>query len=343
MQDGYWKKFDEASALAQAGRWREAIPPFESLLKENVSADLRAHILNDMGVAYQSLGELDTAIEQFRAAWDVYEKDKNRLGAAIALGNLGTAHVQRREWDEAILSFERSLIVFENLKIDNLAVAKMRRDMGDALAATGRPKAATEQYALALAQQEAASDKRAMALTLHAMGAAFRARARWAEGIAAFERSIALFEELGDQKNLAATLNRLGELHYERRDYEQAIATYRRDLKISESLNNQQVIAQTLNNLGLAYLAQKSFEQAASQYRRAVPLWEKLGDDFGLAMALWGRAQLLYEQDQNGQAIKEGQRAHAILAKLGSDEEAAVRKWLAVAKRGKRTGIRRYF
>src|SRR5262249_46606614 len=146
--------------------------------------------------------------------------DKNKLGAAIALGNLGTAHRQQREWDEAILCFERSLLVFENLKINNLAVAKLRVDMGDALAETGKPRAATEQYELALAQQAEAGDKRAMALTLHALGAALRARARWEDGIAAFERSIELFEELGDQKNLSATLNRLGELHYERRDYE---------------------------------------------------------------------------------------------------------------------------
>src|SRR5712692_10289378 len=150
MHDELWKQFDAASVLAQAGRWHEAIPQFEALLRADLSSDLRAHVLNDLGVAHQSIGELDKAIERFRESWEVYDQDKNKLGAAIALGNLGTAHRQRREWNEAILCCERSLLVFENLKMSNLAVAKLRVDMGDALAATGKPKSACEQYALAL-------------------------------------------------------------------------------------------------------------------------------------------------------------------------------------------------
>ncbi len=344
VKDDVWTRFDEASALAQDGRWREAIPPFEALLDEELSRDLRAHVLNDLGVAYQSLGDFENAMEKFRAAWEIYERDKNQLGAAIALGNLGTVHRQQREWHDAIGCFERSLLVFENLKVANLAVAKLRVDMGDALAATGKPKAACEQYELALAQQEADGDTRAMALTLHALGTAQRARNRWEDGIAALERSITLFEQLGDTRNLSITLNRLGELHYERRDYPNAIEVYQRDLKIVEQLKDQRAIAQTLNNLALAYVSEKDFEQARVLLKRAIPLWDKLDDEFGMAMALWTRAQLHVEQADLERADKDGERAHAIFIRLDRNDEAdAVRKWLASAQRGKRTGLRRYF
>jgi tetratricopeptide (TPR) repeat protein len=342
VHDPNWQQFDAVSVLAQAGKWLEAIPQYEALAKAELPSDLRAHLCNDLGVAYQSTGELEKALDCFRQSWEIYERDKNKLGAAIALGNLGTVHTQRGEWENALQCFERSLIVFDNLKIDNLAVAKLRVDMGDSLAASGKPRAACEQYELALARQEAEGDRRAQAVTLHALGTALRARSRWEDGIAALERSIALFEELGDTQNLAATLNRLGELQYERHDYEKAIETYRRDLKLSESLKNPKAIAQTVNNLGLAHLALKNFEQAATQFRRAIPLWEKLGDEFGLAVSLWGHAQLLYEQDESAAALEEGQRARAIFERLQRTEEADVRKWLAGVRRGKRTGIRRY-
>ena len=341
-QDPAWQQFDAVSALAQAGKWQEAIPQYEALAQQELPSDLCAHLCNDLGVAYQSTGELDKALESFRQSWEIYERDKNKLGAAIALGNLGTVHTQRREWANAVQCFERSLLVFENLKIDNLAVAKLRVDMGDSLVATGKPRAACEQYELALARQEAEGDKHGQAVTLHALGTALRARSRWEDGIAAFERSIALFEELGDAQSLATTLNRLGELQYDRHDYENAVETFRRDLKLSESLKNPKAIAQAVNNLGLAHLALKNFEQAATQFRRAIPLWEKLGDEFGLALSLWGHAQLLYEQDMGAEAQEEGQRAQAILERLHRPEEADVRKWLAAIRRGKRTGIRRY-
>jgi tetratricopeptide (TPR) repeat protein len=342
MTDPAWQRFDGVSALAQAGKWRDAIPQYEALAKEELPSDLRAHLCNDLGVAYQSTGELEKALERFRQSWEIYERDQNKLGAAIALGNLGTLHTQRREWQNAIQCFEHSLIVFDNLRIDNLAVAKLRVDMGDSLTAAGKPKAACEQYRLALARQEAEGDRHAQALTLHALGTALRARSRWEDGIAAFERSIALFEELGDSQNVATTLNRLGELQYERHDYENAVETYRRDLQLSESLKNPKAIAQAVNNLGLAHLALKNFEQAATQFRRAIPLWEKLSDEYGLAISLWGHAQLLYEQDENVAAAEEGQRARAIFERLHRTEEADVRKWLAAIRRGKRTGIRRY-
>ena len=145
------------------------------------------------------------------------------------------------------------------------------------------------------------------------------------------------------RKNLAATLNRLGELHYERHDYESAVTVYHRDLQLSEALRNQHAIAQTTSNLALAYVGQKEFEQAEAAFRRAIPLWEKCGDELGLATTLWGHAQLLFERDQNEKAIKEGQRAQAIYERLHSDQEASVRKWLSTVRRGKRTGLRRYF
>jgi tetratricopeptide (TPR) repeat protein len=340
--DPAWQQFDAVSALAQSGKWHEAIPQYEALAQRELPSDLRAHLCNDVGVAYQSTGELDKALDSFRQSWEIYERDKNKLGAAIALGNLGTVHTQRREWANAVQRFDRSLLVFENLEIDNLAVAKLRVDMGDSLVATGKPRAACEQYELALARQEAEGDKHGQAVTLHALGTALRARSRWEDGITAFEHSIALFEELDDAQSLATTLNRLGELQYDRHDYENAVETFRRDLKLSESLKNPKAVAQAVNNVGLAHLGLKNFEQAAAQFRRAIPLWEKLGDEFGLALSLWGHAQLLYEQDSGAEAQEEGWRAHAILERLHRPEEADVRKWLAAIRRGKRTGIRRY-
>src|SRR5438105_4526446 len=266
--DTIWQRFDAASTLAQEGRWREAIPQFEALLAAALSRDLRAHVLNDLGVAYQSLGDFERATESFQQSYDIYERDRNRLGAAIALGNLGTLHRQQREWQQAIYCFERSLLVFENLKIDNLAVAKLRVDMGDALAATGKPKAASEQYELALARQDADGDSRTVALTLHALGTAQRARSRWQDGIAAFERSSALFEQLGDSQHVSVTLNRLGELHYERHDFANAIQVYQRDLKIVEQSQDERAVAQALNNLALAYVSDRGFAQAQALLNR---------------------------------------------------------------------------
>lgn len=342
--DPHWQSFDEASALAQAGRWAEAIARFDALLQQPVEPDLRAHVHNDLGVAHQSLGSLDKAVANFRQSYEIYDRARNRLGAAIALGNLGAAHVQRREWEEALQCFERSLVVFDNLRIDNLAVAKLRVDMGDALVALGKPKAACEQYDLALKRQEADGDQRGMALTLHALGTAHRARQRWEDGIAAFQRSIQIFESLDDQRSLAATLNRLGELYYERRDYANAVATYERDLQLSESLQSRRAIAQTAGNLGLSHLALGHDEQAAAQFKRALSLYQQLDDDHGQAMVWWGRAQMAFDRDEREQALKDGERTLALFEQTRSAADIeAIRKWLAAVRRGRRTGLRRYF
>src|SRR6478672_8560941 len=106
VHDETWQSFDAASALAQVGNWREAIPNYEALnAQPDLPLDLRAHLYNDLGVAYQSLGDLEKAVDFFEKSWDLYEDAKNRLGAAIALGNLATAHTQRRDWVKAVACF----------------------------------------------------------------------------------------------------------------------------------------------------------------------------------------------------------------------------------------------
>lgn len=65
--------------------------------------------LNNLGLAYQDLGETEPAIEHFREALHTLEEAGDKDGIARVSGNLGDAYHDLTELDRAIEYHERAL------------------------------------------------------------------------------------------------------------------------------------------------------------------------------------------------------------------------------------------
>src|SRR5438552_3646741 len=109
--DHLWPQFDAASALAQEGRWREAIPQFETLLAADVPRDLRARSRWEDGIA------------AFERSGALFEQLGDSHNLSITLNRLGELHYERHDFPNAIQVYQRDLKIVEQLQ-DERAVAQ---------------------------------------------------------------------------------------------------------------------------------------------------------------------------------------------------------------------------
>lgn len=86
-----------------------------------------AAVRNNFGVLLFSRERPGEAIEQFRRA----ANDSQYPGRAFALENLGRAALRLEQWDVARTSFEKALLLDENLPVSSLELSLLHKWAGD--------------------------------------------------------------------------------------------------------------------------------------------------------------------------------------------------------------------
>jgi CHAT domain-containing protein len=154
-----------------------------------------AFIFNNIGMAYDALGDLDRAGENIRRARAVAEKAKMRPRVANSLAVLGDLDLKRKNLGAARDDFNESLQLARELRDVG---AEAQATLGSARVALARSDnaAALEQAkeSATLSRQIAQLDRLVPALTTS--GRALRALGRDREAGAAFEEAIAAVEQM---------------------------------------------------------------------------------------------------------------------------------------------------
>ena len=114
LATAYWLQAEALNRMNSAG---DALPIIEKALAiiEDSEAEqkLRADMLMTLGRISQSLGDIQTALESFQAAYDNYVELDDRRYQSIALQKLGDIHSGARVFDQAFRYYERATEVFD--------------------------------------------------------------------------------------------------------------------------------------------------------------------------------------------------------------------------------------
>ena len=89
--------------------------PSGSDLEPNQNAVSQINILNDLGIAYQSLSQFNRSIELFQQALEISQKIADRNAEAASLCNLGNMYYSLSHYQQAILYYQQSLDISKEI------------------------------------------------------------------------------------------------------------------------------------------------------------------------------------------------------------------------------------
>jgi tetratricopeptide (TPR) repeat protein len=242
-----------------------------------LSADrMRAITETNLGAAYQSDGDLETAVEQYRRALAV------DAGHAPAYSNLGSALRAQGRADEARDAFRRAIEIEPDY-------ADAHFNLANGLAAAGRPHEAVSHYRRALTLvPDAAEFHTNLAIALDATGGAD-------EAIGHFREAVRLDPGAArPHRNLANALAARGEV-------DEALTLLRRAIELDPS------DAGLHYDRGLLSQQQGSFDEAIASLHRALelrPAWPEAHNDMGIALASRGRVEEAIEEFRRALALR---------------------------------------
>jgi len=290
--------------------------------ESNRNASSQINILNELGLAYDSLSEYNRAIEFCQQALKISRKIGDRHGEAISLNNLGIAHKSLGQYQKAIDFYEQSIEIFREITDFN-GEANALMNLGNVYSYLGQYQQEIQfhQQSMEIFREIGALNGEANALIN--LGNAYNSLGQYQQAIHFYQQSLEVFREIGDRKGESSSLGNLGCVYHSLGQYQQAIHFYQQSLEVFREIGDRKGESSSLGNLGNTYNYLGQYQQAISFCQKSLEIAREIGDLHSEAISLGNIGISYCSLGQYHQAIQYHQQNLEIARQIGDQHGEA--------------------
>jgi tetratricopeptide (TPR) repeat protein len=239
-----------AQVYTRQGRLKEAEQSYRSALQLQEEIRDRAGtsttLANLASLLTDQLGRPDDALPLLRRALQLRRDAGNRLGEAFVLNALGTAHMAKGDFVEAVTNLEQALAIREKGGASgDLAVTL--HNLGETHSRLGRYDAAIRAYVASLDNYKKANNRRGAAMESYSIGTVFDTQGRFGAATQSKQEALTAFRDLQVRDIwLSESLSGVGFSLSSSGRFDEARKHLDEALTVARELKNQRLIAQAL-------------------------------------------------------------------------------------------------
>jgi eukaryotic-like serine/threonine-protein kinase len=254
------KAWLELAKLAiMAGKMEQALNEYlvRALIIANRLNDqvIKGDVLNAFGVAYQRIGDIDQAIDNYNQALRIRQQLDNKLAAATTMSNLASLFAIRGDYAQAENYLRLSLTSYQ-LTNDQQGTSDLYNELGVLKEEQGHYQQALEYYRQSLNIRMELSDDWLKAESLNNVGYLYFLLADNEHATVYWQQAARYYKQLDDPIGSVRVQQNFGQLALQKGDWKTAYQLFERSLGSAKKLglNEESIVAQ-------AYLAKLAFIQ----------------------------------------------------------------------------------
>ncbi|WP_323363480.1 CHAT domain-containing protein [Leptothoe sp. PORK10 BA2] len=317
--DRLYQEGSEASLRQAIERWQQALSLWQSV---NAQHEM-AVVLNDIGAAYYSLGDWETALAYYQQALPLRRATGNQAGEATTLNGIGLTYSALGDHETALAYYQQALPLRravgdragESVTLNNIGLIYFQQKAQET---------ALDYYQQALSLSQAVGYQEQEAATLNNIGAVYQALGEQETALEYFRQSLPLRQVVGDRPGEAVTLSNIAASYQAISQWDIALAHQQQALQLYQMLGNRQQEAMTLNRIGSIYNDLGEQNSALTHYQQALALWQAMGDTASEAIALNNIGAVYNEIGEGKTALDYLQQALALRQTVGDRAGEAV-------------------
>lgn len=299
----------------------EYIPQAEQALAAARRLKRRAeecHILNVLGSAHRSLGDLQASIEYYQQALRLVQSVRKQTNEVSILGNLGNAYLALGDVKQAMKHYKRSLNLARKRK-DVRGESAALGQIGLAFAEQGKTTSAMEHYEQSLDISRQCRYRDYEAETLTGMGAVSLDMQELEQAVTLCTNALTMCQEMGNRRDEGYALMTLGRAYAARSEFAHAREHHEAAQAIASEVGDRRLENRILGALGEVELAQVNIAAAIRYLEDAYAIACAIGDRRGRVMSAWflGLALTIAYTDEEVRA-----RAYALMQERIAYEQA---------------------
>lgn len=242
----------------------------------------QADILNAFGVAYQQMGDLDLAIDNYEKAAALRKRIGDARGTATSLKNLATVHMIRGEYNKALASLRSALQILEEIG-NRSGIAELQDAFGSLEEEQGHYSEALAHYRSALQVRRTLGDQRSLAKSHNNVGYTYYLLSDYENAMVYFQEALRLYRAGGDQTGGMLVTQSIGLVQLAQGPWEGAVKSFLETLGEGRNEDSKSAMAMSQGYLGLAAQYQGRYGAAITSFEKALAVLEKLRDERGVA------------------------------------------------------------
>lgn len=285
----------------------------------------RAAYLHVRGLHYYYLSERQRAEQFFMESKQLYEGANHNLGTANLLESLGDIERARNNLDAARIYYQQAR---DKLQTNQSSLGRVHHCIGLVELLTGNPKAARENYDLALGLIDSTHNPNDYANLLSSLGNLNFIHGNAAIAEKQYKQAQELYARANNRRGQASTLRQLAEIIAKKGEVNAAKQALQTAISISKSTSDMSGTAYSYLTYGDISLdsrllfglenLQELRQEALDSYIKALELFQQIGDQRGEAIAYHALGSLFITTGQFDQA-----REHLLLS-LSMQDNAVV-------------------
>ncbi len=263
--------------LTSLGLLDEAISLSERALGiANEDSREKAMVLDNLGLIYQTRGNLEMAEEMHNKSLEISEKFGWLGGMASNYGNLGLIHQIRANLDKAEEMHKRALEI--NERIGRLeGMANQYGNLGLIYQIRGDLNKAVEMFGKVLDIEKQLGRPDSIANALGNLGLIYQMRGDLDKAEDMLKRGLEIDERIGRLEGMASGYAALGVVCHAQDDLKNAERWYLKGLEIEKKIGRLEGIARQYANLGVVYRERGDYKNAREYWQKAQDLYKKIG------------------------------------------------------------------
>ncbi|MBF2026862.1 MAG: CHAT domain-containing protein [Oscillatoriales cyanobacterium C42_A2020_001] len=246
-----------------------------AIAQETKDRPSEGRVIGNLGEAYRFLGNYGKAIKYQEQALAIAQEVKNQDGIGNALGNLGNAYFFLGDYGKAILYQELSLAVLREIK-DRLREGRILGNLGESYRNLGIYDKAIEYHKQYLSIARSIKDRQGEGISLGGLGVIHEKLGNYSKAIEYQEQRLAITREIKDRSGEGSALGNLGAAYHALGNYAKATEFHQQYLAIAREIKDRQGEGIALNNLGLTLFEADKLAMAETVLLQGIAVWESI-------------------------------------------------------------------
>ncbi|HCW06488.1 MAG TPA: hypothetical protein DGG95_03875, partial [Cytophagales bacterium] len=244
------------------GRYSLAIQNAQQALEHSAKTHdslTMSYELNDIGRAYQRIGDPKLAIEYYQQGLYLVEKNKKMVG--IFSNNIAMVLDDINDDTLALKYYERSLKISQELK-DTAGIIISLNNMGVVYQQLKNSKKEEEFFQHALELNDKTKDVKLYGLTYDNIGSMWEGRGNFQKAFVYYQKELEYERKSGVKAQIIEALKSLANISIKMKNFQMALKYANEEFKLSEEVQSAELRASAARNLSIVFENLKQFEQA---------------------------------------------------------------------------------
>ena len=255
-----------------SGNTQAAFEPLNkglSLAVQTDNQELKALILQALGISYRLMNKPDEAMRSYQDAMTINRQLGLKRNLAGNLAEMAIVQNTQGKVDAALADYSQAIALQREIGMKK-EVGETLIDMGSAYEAKGDYDKALQNYKESLQVQRDAGDESFEALCLSNIGGVYLAKGDTDNALTYLQQALQIREKLNDPGRIAETLATLGEAYSTTGQYDQALKASMRALDLWRKTGNVGGAAVESHDIGMVLLYEGRFGPAIDAMQDAV-------------------------------------------------------------------------